>query len=1048
MNRNLLCLKFLIIFFYCCTTNAISAQQRTVTGTITDENSQALPGANVVIKGTSSGTVSDADGKYAIAVTSNDQILVFTFVGYASEEVLIGAQLIVNMKLLPDIATLGEVVVIGYGESQKSELVGAVSQISSKQIAEIPVTTLEQTLSGQVSGVQLRQNGQPGGGPEVLIRGITSLGAGSGPLYVVDGFPLGNLNTQNDNNVLSSISPSEIESISILKDATSKAIYGSRAAGGIVMITTKRGKLGKPSITFNSSTGVQSIPQYEKPNVLNARELAQFQRERLEDNIRVLQGREPVESDIPIQYRNPEKYGAGTNWFDQLTRSAFMQEYNVSIEGGTDNVKYSMSMGYFDQEGTVIDTDFKRYSFRSNIDAKITKKVRFGLNIAPMFALRNTGPTEPDNSGFSVYGSITSSFWADPSAPVRNPNGSLATTTLGDLLPFFTSSPLAQMELTINKARTTQILMGAYLEVELAKGLVAKSTLSTQFNDRRIQGFRPSVLPQNSLTPNVNGSGVASSSVREVADQNIINENTLTYKTTFGKDHTLIALAGFTLEKRESETTSIAAQNIIDETFIIPNSGNVAKDNVGNFTGSGGFEENALVSVLARVNYIYKERYYLTGAFRRDGSSRFASGLRYANFPAVAAAWRLSNESFFQNSKIFSIVSDLKLEAGFGITGNNSIGNYQSQGQVTNNNYVFGGSEQLGQSVTDVPNSKLTWEQTEQLDLGLDIGLFSNKLNIGIDYYNSVSKGFLTRLSVPRATGFGDIFTNAGSLQNRGVEIEINTKGLVNTIIKYDVGFNFTLNRNKVLEIDNTIFRGSAGNGTQFTVTRAGDPIGLFQGMKIIGLFTQEQINDPTVPKYPGAVVGSLNYEDFDRDGVLELSQDYQVIGNPHPNFIFGMTHNINYRNFDLRVVLAGAVGQQVFELRKEITKNYDGVFNLDREVLQRYRPGDDPTTKSVPTTVSATNLWRAPNSNSVKDASYMFVRNITLGYNIKGALLNNWIKRARLYTSIQNPFLISEYKFGNPEVNRSADDALVRNVNQGSYPISTTYTLGFNVTF
>jgi TonB-dependent starch-binding outer membrane protein SusC len=1043
MNKNLR-IKFLLLVCFCVYAGSVFAQ-RTVSGKVLDETNQPLPGASVQIKGTNQGTITDLNGAYSVQAT-NDQVLVFSFIGYKPQEALVGTQSSINVTLATDVSTLDEVVVIGYGETQKSELVGAVSQIASRQIVEMPVTTLEQTLSGQVSGVQLRQNGQPGGGPEVLIRGITSIGAGNGPLYVVDGFPLGNVNSQNDNNILSSISPSEIESISILKDATSKAIYGSRAAAGIVMITTKRGKLGKPIISFTSSAGIQTIPEYEKPNVLNAQELAQFQRERLEDNIRVLQGREPVEADIPAAYRNPEEYGAGTDWFDELTRPALMQQYNLSVEGGSDNVKYALSMGYFNQDGTIIDTGFKRYSFRSNVDAKITNKIRAGLNIAPMYALRDTGPTEPGNSGFSVYGAITSSFWADPSAPVQNPDGTLATTTFGDLLPFFTSSPVAQMKLTYNHARTLQVLMGGYIEVEFIKGLVGKSTISTQINDRRTEGFRPSILPQNSLTPNLTGSGVATASLREVSDQNIINENTLTYRKAFG-NHSIIALAGFTLEKRESGTTTISAQNIVDENFLLPNSDNVAKDNVANFTGNGAFEENALVSVLARLNYVFKEKYYLTGAFRRDGSSRFAQGLRYANFPAVAAAWRISNEDFFSQSSIAKIFTDLKLEVGFGVTGNNSIGNYQSQGQIANNNYVFGGVEQFGQSVASVPNSLLTWEQTEQLDAGLDFGLF-NKVTASVDFYNSVSRGFITNLAIPRTTGFGEILTNAGSLQNRGVEVEIGTKGLVKTKFTYDVGVNFTVNRNKVLEIDNTIFRGAAGNGTNFTVTRAGNPIGLFQGMQITGLFTQEQIDDPTVPKYPGAVVGSLNYVDGDGDGTLELGQDYVVIGNPHPDFLFGMTHNLTYKNFDFRVVLAGAVGQQIFELRKEINKNFDGVFNLDREVLNRYRPGDDPTTKTIPTTVSGTDRWRAPNSNSVKDASYMFVRNITLGYNLNGAQVNNRIKRARIYTSIQNPFLISDYKNGNPEVNRSADDSLVRNVNQGSYPIAITYNLGLNVTF
>jgi TonB-linked SusC/RagA family outer membrane protein len=1047
MNKNLPC-RLAIILLLCCGALAVRAQQRTVTGKVTDETQQALPGTNIIVKGTGLGTVSDADGNYSIDVTSDDQVLVFSFVGYTPEEVLVGQQSVINMMLLPDIATLSEVVVIGYGEQQRSDIVGAVSQINSKQIAEIPVTTLEQVLSGQVSGVQLRQTGQPGSGPEVLVRGISSITATNSPLYVVDGFPIGNVNNQNDNFILSSLSPNEIESITVLKDATSKAIYGSRASGGIVMIKTKRGKSGRPSITFSSSIGVQSIPDYEKPNNLNATELARFQRERIEDNIRVLQGREPVEEDIPAQYRNPEQYGQGTSWFDEITRNALMQDYNVSLEGGTDNVKYSLSLGHLNQNGTLLGTGFKRYSFRSNIDAKITDRIRFGLNIAPMHALRDSGPTEPGSEQFSVYGSITSSYWIDPSASIRNPDGSLASNTLGKLLPFYTASPVAEIYQTFNLQRTTQILMASYLDVDLAKGLTAKVTLSTFFTDRRIRGYRSGLLPGDGTTPNPKGSGNSQASITDLANQNVINENTITYKTAFNDNHSLTVLGGFTFETRESETTNVFAQNIIDDEFILPSSGNVSQENIGNFTGSAGFEENSLLSILGRVNYVYQDKYYLTAAFRRDGSSRFGAANRYANFPSVSGAWRISNESFFQNSTISEVINDLKLEAGFGIVGNNAIGNYQSQGSVGNANYVFGNTEQRGNAVTGVPNSLLTWEETEQLDIGFDIGLFSKKFNLSVDYYSALSKDFITNLPIPRTTGFGFILNNTGTLRNRGVEVEFNTTNLVDSDLKYDFGFNLTVNRNKVLEIDNTLYLGAAGNGTQFTVTRAGDPVGLFIGLQTLGLFTQEQIDDPSVPKYAGARTGSMNYVDGDGDGRLELFEDYVVIGNPHADFLFGMTHNMSYKNFDLRVVMAGAVGQQIFELRKEITKNFDGVFNLDREVFNRYRPGDDPTTKSVPTTVSGTNIWRAPNSNSVKDADYLFIRNITLGYNLSGKMVKNLFKRARIYSSIQNPFLFSEYKIGNPEINRATDGALVRNVNQGSYPISTIYSLGLNVTF
>ena len=1024
-------------------------QERIITGKVLDENGEPLPGANVLVKGTSIGTVSDVDGNYTLSIPDDATVLVFSFVGYTTEEIEISGQSIINTTLYPDITTLTEVVVIGYGEEQKKDLVGAVSQIESRQIEELPITTFEQALSGQISGLQIRQTGLPGGGPEVLIRGIGSIGTSNAPLFVVDGFPLGNADNKSDNFVLGSISPDEIESISVLKDATSKAIYGSRAAGGVIIIKTKQGKKGRPKIAFNSYVGIQEIPDYEKPDVLNATELAQFQQERIIDNIRVLEGREPTEEDIPEQFRNPERYGEGTNWFDEITRTAAQQNYNISITGGNDNVQYAVTASYLDQEGTLINTDFKRYNFRANVNVKINDKIRYGISIAPSHAIRNISGAISGTGQFSVYSALASSYWADPSATVNNPDGTLANTTLGELLPFYTASPVAQLTQTFGKARTNQVLLSNFLQVEFIPGLTAKSTLNVFYTDRRTRSFRPSFLPGQNLTPNVNGSGVATAGITDLANFNFINENTLTYERTIREDHSITGLVGVTFEDRQSESTTVSSRNILDESLIIPASGNTAQDNVANFTGGGGFEGNALLSFISRLNYSFRDKYYFTVAYRRDGSSRFGEDVRFANFPAASAAWRISSEGFFQNSGLYNVISELKLEVGYGLTGNNGIGNFQAQGRVDRADYVIGGEQVLGNFVSSVPASETTWEVSEQLDIGLDVGLFTNKFNIGIDLYRTESRDFLTSLPLPRTTGFASILDNSGTIINKGIEVEIGTTDLVRSgKFTYDVNMNFTRNINEVVEIDNTLFRGAAGNGTQFTITQEGEPVGQFYGLVVTGLFTEEEINDPDVPKYAGAQVGSIKYLDVDGDGRLEQFEDYDVIGDPLPDLLFGMTHNFRYDNFDLRIVMSGALGQQIFELRREVMSNFDGVFNLHSEVKDRYRPGDDPTTKRIPTTVGQTNRWRIPSSSSVFDASYLFVRNITLGYNLPRGQFGNFLTSARIYASVQNPVVFSEYDRGNPEIGRVGDNALVRNVNNGQYPISRVYTLGFNVTF
>ncbi|TRX60007.1 TonB-dependent receptor [Fulvivirga sp. M361] len=1044
------------------------AQEVTVSGKVIDEKNEALPGANVIVKGTTIGTVTDVDGNYTLTVPSNAETLTFSFVGYLTEESPINAQSVINMTLYLDVLSLSEVVVVGYGEKRKADLIGAVSQLDAKSIKELPITTFDQALTGQVAGVQTRQTGRPGGGPEVLIRGVSSIGANNAPLYVIDGFPVGNSNEQKDNFNLSWLSPDDIESISVLKDAAAKAIYGSRASAGVVIITTKKGKQGAPSISFSTYTGIQEIPDYEKLDVLNARQLAQFQRERIEDQIRVVQGREPTEEDIPEAFRNPEQYGEGTDWFDEATRNGIMQNYHINMNGGTDKVTYNVSAGYFNQEGVVLTTQFERYSVRAKFDAKISDRLRYGMNIAPSWVRNQASNTDPnEESGFGVYGAVLSSYWVDPSASVNNPDGTLSNNTQGDLLEFFTASPVFRLKETRDNRETSTLLFGNYLELDILKNLTAKTFFSVNNSDRRVDNFTPSTLPGTSLPPNPEGTGIAEAQIIHEVRRNWINENTLTYRAQLNDVHKIDALAGFILEKREFQKTNVEARNLIEEGFIRPiTPNNVASDNVNNLKGTESFEENALVSFLGRVNYVYDNKYFVTAALRRDGSSRFGADQRFGNFPSLTAAWRISNEGFW-NGSLKNIISDLKLEAGYGLSGNNAIGNYIAQGRVGTINYVFGqvpGAnpavgpvEAPGSVVNRVPNSILTWEETEQWDVGLDIGLLTNRINISLDVYNAVSKDFLISAPVPRSTGFADIISNAGSIRNRGFEIELGTSGLVKAgDFTYDVNVNFTRNVNEVIELTNEeLNRGGAGNGTTFSTTREGEPVGLFRGLLITGLFTQAEIDDPDVPKYNGAVEGSINYVDADGDGRLEELEDYVVIGNPHPDFVFGLRHNFKYRNFDLSILMNGAIGQQIFDLSKQNLQNLDGVFNLHTSVLDRFRPGDDPTTKTIPGTVQisgssvATQRWRIPNSASVQDADYLMVRNITLGYNIPNGIFDQkFFKNARAYVSVQNAILFTEYELGNPEVGRAGDNALVRNVFQGSYPNVRTYTLGLNVTF
>ncbi len=1027
--------------------------QTTMTGKVVDQNNEPILGVTVSVKDTNRGTQTDFDGNYSISVEQGET-LVFSYVGFKTQEVLYSNQSTIDVTLPPDIDSLDEVVVIGYGERDRKDLIGAVSTVQAEGIAEQPISSFQEALSGQVSGVQLRGNGAPGSAPEVLIRGIASTNANNAPLYVVDGIPLGNNDSQRDNSVLASIDPNSIESISVLKDASAKAIYGSRASNGVIIIKTKRGKVGKPTITFGTKVGFASVPDFEQPDVLNAEQLRRFQIESLEDRrafVGALGPGERAELDRLIGLGN---LGAGTNWFDEITRDGSFTEYNVGVNGGSEQVRYNVNANYLDQEGTLLATDFKRYSMRANIDIDITDKIRFGVNLAPTQALATgISRTEAGGGNFDIFGAIPLSRWTDPSAPVRDENGDLTNVAPGDLITFYNVNPVYLLTGRDDDRRTNQLLGGTYLEVDIIEGLTARTFGSVEYIDSRDTSFTPSDFPgDRALEPNLSGTRQASAGITEGATLNTTWQNFLNYTTTIADDHEIIALAGLTFENRRFDGTGISANNLIDETIRIPSGSNTDPSNVNNFRGGGSASENSLLSLIGRLDYSYKNKYYVTGTIRRDGSSRFGSNNRYGNFPSIAAAWRVSNEAFWE--PLQNTISEFKIEGGYGISGSNAnIGNFQAQGQINAGpNYVFGGELAPGSAVSVLPNTNVGWEESRETNLGVDLGFLKNKIFLGVDYYNIESFDFLETLPLPTTSGFGGVITNLGRIQNRGVEVELNIDNILGgKDFQWDANLNFTHNKSKVLEL--TADAGFVRRGViarAISETRVGEEVALYRGFNVTGLFTQAEIDDPNVPKYPGAVEGSLKYEDGNGDGVLGDEEDFVIIGNPNPDLILGMVHSFKYKDFDLRVVFDGAFGGQNFNGTNQYNGNQDGVFNVDTRQLERWRPGDDPNSRTIPGTASAASRqkFRLPNSLSVDDADYLWVRNITLGYRFDGKIVGNAFKNARVYASVQNPFVFTNFELGNPQVNRSADTALVRNVNYGSYPISTTATLGFNVTF
>jgi TonB-dependent starch-binding outer membrane protein SusC len=1036
------------------------------TGVVTDADNKPIAQANVAWKGSATGTVTDANGRFSLpAPGSGRRVLVVSYVGYRTQEVNAGNRTNFTIRLEKAEGELEDVVVVGYGSRKRNEVSGAVTKINSGMITKQPVTSFDQALAGMTPGVVLREGtGAPGSAPEILVRGINGF-SGNTPLVVIDDVIFEEANSNQLNNPLALINPEDIESITILKDAITKSIYGSRANNGVIIVTTKKGKEGKPKIGFSSSVGVQRILDFERPDVMNATELAGFLKEKEIDRIRAINPlyANPTlavpDSLLPTNRRyDPASFGEGTNWFDAVTRNAVIQNHNINVSGGTSNVKYFFSGNYLNQEGVVINNDIKRYAFRANVDIKLSNRLRFGINLNPSRTEQNRPADDPGNGQFSAYGTITSTYWADPTATLYQPNGLLTYTTQGQLTSNWTANPLYQLQSEVEIRRSSQILTSAYLEFEPIKHLVFRSNFSYGYTYNRTRNFKPAALVgDGSLTPQFPNIDGARAALFTSTNDNITSDNTLRYRYTHRR-HSVDAMVGFTFQNQLFESSSINARRLIDENFQLPNFNNVDPAVAGAFTGSEGFSQTKLASFISRLNYSFDNKYLLNFTFRRDGSSKFGRSVQYGNFPAASVGWRISEEKFLQAAKE-RFLDELRIEVGYGLTGNaRGPGPYGHLGAITSANYIFGGTNTLGNALGTLPNPQLTWEETKQLDASLSAAMFKKRLNLTFSVYNQVTEGSLAGYPVSWISGFGSVLANLENrTSNKGFELQI--EGVIvrkkNFTYSSMVNISRYVNRLDKYNFPAGTFIANAGNGTGVAVFKEGLPVGMYQGFRILGLFTAAEIADPTVPKYPGAREGSLKWQDMNDNGVLDFGQsDYDILANPHPDLMFGWTHNLSWKGLSLRAVFAGQFGGAIYDLRREIMWNVDGNFNMSRLMLERWRPGDDPATKEFPTTVSLTgNTTRAvrfPSDNKIYDGSYLALKNLTIGYNL-AKLLNarkRLVEGAELYVSARNVFYIAAYKYGNPEVRRGSEGSGVRSINYGSYPISRTTTVGINITF
>jgi TonB-linked SusC/RagA family outer membrane protein len=999
----------------------------TVTGQVVDKQNQPLPGVNVKIKGTNIGAVTGVDGKFSLQAEDN-AILVFTFVGFKVKEEPVNKRTTINIILEDDNTQLNEVVVVGYGHLERKDVTGAVGTVKMANIKEIKAASVDLKLAGQLAGVTVNQvTGTPGGGVSVNIRGAGSVGAGDDPLYVVDGFPI-SPGFDQYSNPLSTINPDDIENISVLKDAASTAIYGSRGANGVILITTKRAKKGESTVTVNTSTGIQTILPKSKLKMMTASEFAQWRTEAIQDANAVNGTNDP----IPDEYKNPASLGKGTDWFDAVTRVAPMQNYDVTVSNGTEKVRSLFSMGYFNQQGTVLNTGFKRYSLKGNMDANVAKNLTVGLSIAPTYSLRNLQETD----GHFLSAALSQAYLESPLVPVKQPDGSY-TNVVGSPGTFQNVNPVSELVNTTNKRNEFRALANVYADWEIIKGLNIKSTFGVDYQTKSQDYYRPSFLGGFN-TPNRDGTQQkAVGSFTSANSLNWLNENSINYKKTWG-NHTLTVLADYSIQQENTHNRFTYGTGFPDD----------AIRSVGNatiITASAGDEDWRLLSLIGRVNYAYKDKYLLSGSIRRDGSSRFAPGHRWGTFPSVSGGWRISDESFFPK---VPVIDQLKFTASYGLAGNNNVGNYDYIPSVDQANYTFGGALAPGASITDqIGNTELGWETTKQLDIGMDLSLLKGRIYLIAEYYNRYTQRMLQYIPIPIVSGYGYALSNVGNVRNRGWEFTLTTKNIAGREFNWSTDLNISFNRNKVLSLGPTPqIYDAPKNDNPTSITKVGLPLGQFYGYIFEGIF-QSQAELDKYPHFDGEQVGNIRYKDVNGDGVID-GGDQGPIGNPWPKFTFGFNNHLSYKNFDLNIITAGSVGGHVFDMYKQFTTNLDGVFNVEQSVIQRWRSPSQPGAGILPTTVSNTNLARDyyP-SYWVESNSYLMVKNIDLGYNFKTKFSKNF----RVYFSAQNAILITGYKGGNPEVGidgQLGNRSLSPNVNFTGYPVSAVYTLGCNVTF
>jgi TonB-linked SusC/RagA family outer membrane protein len=970
---------------------------------VAQEDNSGIPGVNVIVKGTTMGTVTDVNGRYAIEVTDDNSVLVFSYVGLTTQEVSIGGRKVIDVSLAPDNVQLSEVIVVGYGTSRKKDLTGSVARVSSEDISALPLYNVEQALNGRAAGVTVQQNsGTPGGRLEVRVRGGNSMIGSNEPLYVVDGIAM--------TGAVDYINPSDIESMDVLKDASATAIYGSRGANGVVIITTKRGDKNQAGkIEISSYYGVQQeINRYE---MLDAREYAIVANER-------------AKNDGIVPFFDVDTISSpGYDWQDLVIRTAPIQSHTLTFSGGAKATRYAFSTNYFAQDGIIINTGVKRGSMRFNLDHEVNRLVNVGFNVT--LARREVNQLEVDNGGLGA------SVYTDALAMPPTLNGPYDAN--GNLYQIDQMPQYDHVSLDVrnpmyyagqkNRVLANTVLANTYLEFNLRSDLKFRSTFGLEYTQSINEQFNP-IVYKGDMGLGRDGYSFLNS---------FLNENILTYTRSFGPDHKFTAIGGFTTQSSLSRSFSGSATGLSNN--ATENYDLAAATIINAPTGS--YSEWRLLSGLARVNYGFKDKYLLTASVRSDGSSRFGDGNKWATFPSTALAWRVSEEKFLQQ---VTVIDDLKLRASYGITGNTALSPYQSLDRMTSVRIVQGNkTDQVGYMPSALANEDLKWETTTQIDVGFDLSMFKNKIGLTFDYYKKNTQDLLASVPLPPSIGFGSSLKNIGEIENKGIEVAINAI-VIDRAFKWDIAAQLSTNKNKIVELagGSDIFASTAGHPFNATINiaREGHPMGVFFGL----------LEDGLAPN------GLVQYKDVDGNGTVN-SLDRVILGSPYPDLSYGLNSTMSFMNFDLNIFFQGVEGRDLFWETAGVNLNsFQRGMNQFDDLFGNYWTVENPDPNAkYPKISSATAIQ--PSDRYVYDASYLRLKLVRLSYSIPVQKIR-WMTKAQVYVAGTNLLTFTDYPGLDPEVNTFGTDSNVIGtrlrvgLDDSAYPNAKVYTLGLNLGF